>query len=255
MMIILKDGPLTLTYQVTEAIKELIAKNYKPGDLIPTEKEFVKEFDVSTITVRNALDTLVHEGLIYRRRGKGTFVAEKKVSSESYKLTSATELFRNAGWKSEVRILSLVLEDAGDYHSRVLRCKENDSVFRLARLRALDGEPYSEEINFLPASIFPDFDKVYTGGSLYACMEKTYGVIPACSEEIYKAILLDSSSAKNLGCNRGDAALFLTGKVFDGSGRIIGYEESVYRADKFELKVSASANGLKGKRLIGEKEV
>lgn len=254
-MTIMKEGPLTLTYQVAEAIKELIATNYNPGDLIPTEKEFVKEFDVSTITVRNALDTLVHEGLVYRRRGKGTFVAEKKVSSESCKLTSATELFRKAGWTSEVRILSLILEAAGDYHSRVLECKETDPVFKLVRLRTLDGEPYSEETNYLPAAIFPNLDQIYTGGSLYACMEEHYGVIPACSEEVYKATLLESSIARNLGSNRGDSALCLTGKVFDRSGRIIAYEESVYRADKFELKVIASANGSESKRLIGEKEV
>lgn len=250
-----KNGPLTLTFQLTECIRERITKDYHPGDLLPTEKEMVEEYDVSVITVRNALETLVNEGLIYRQRGKGTFVSEPKISSESSKLTSATELFRQAGRVSNVEVLDFSVETAGLYHAKMLGCHEMDPVYKLVRLRTLDGEPYSHETNYLPVSIFKNLDFFYKNGSLYECMEKNYGVIPSKSEEIYKAILLESPIAKLLHRNRGDAALSLTGKVFDNNGRIISMEESVYRADRFELKVIASANGAESKRIIGEKEL
>ena len=72
---------------------------------MPPEKDLVVEFDVSVMTVKNAMDNLVKEGLVYRRRGKGTFVAEKKISSETSKLKSATDLFNQYGMKSNVEIL------------------------------------------------------------------------------------------------------------------------------------------------------
>lgn len=245
-----KDGPLTLTYQMTEMLRSRISTQLSPGDRLPTERQLVAEFDVSAITVKNAMDTLVHEGLIHRRRGKGTFVAEKKISSDTRKLTSATELFAQSGHASHVMILECMLLKADAYLSGAFEFPENEPVIRLVRLRSLDGEAYSHEINFLPVKFFPDIDSRYRGGSLYAYMEANYGIIPSRSEETYKVISLDSQLARLMNQDRGSAAFFMFSKVFDQHDRLVSLEESVYRGDKFELKVNANAYSSRGQRII-----
>lgn len=245
-----KNGPLTLTYQVTEILRNRILTECSPGDRLPPEKDLVVEFDVSVMTVKNAMDNLVKEGLVYRRRGKGTFVAEKKISSETSKLKSATDLFNQYGMKSNVEILDFKVEPVGVFHANLLGCPDTELVYKLVRLRMLDDEPFSYETNYLKKSIFPDLERNYTDGSLYACMENKYGVIPSRSEEVYKAVLLGPVMAKALEQDKDDAALAMKSKVFDQYGRLISIEESVYRSDKFELKVVASANQSESERLI-----
>jgi Transcriptional regulators len=245
-----KNGPLTLTYQVTEALRDQIISDYKPGEKIPAEVELVEEFDVSVITIKKALEILVNEGLIYRRRGKGTFVAEKKISSESSKLTSATELFKKSGHCSSIVVLECQIEKTGVYRAKLLGCNEDDQVIRLSRLRSLDSEAYSYEVNYLPLGFFPSLQNSYKSGSLYTFMEEKYNLVPSKSEEVYKAILLDNHTAKLLNQKKGDAAMHMIGKVFDQYGRVISIEESIYRSDKFELKVFADSNISREQHLI-----
>lgn len=70
-----KESPLPLYWQLKEIIKEKIGQGeLKPGDRIPTENELCKRFAISRTPVRQALAELANEGLLFRRRGRGTFV-------------------------------------------------------------------------------------------------------------------------------------------------------------------------------------
>lgn len=245
-----KDSPFTLTYQITEFLRSRILSEYKPGDLLPSEKELIMEFEVSSITVKNALEILVNEGLIYRKRGKGTFVAEKKILSNSERLMSATMLFKLAGRQNQVVIIEKNTFKAGTFYGVLFGIDETDLVFKIGRLRSLDGEAYSHEINYFPLKLFPDIENKYKGGSLYAFLEEYYKIIPTTSEEVYKAINFDIQTAKLLNQTRINAGFQMFGKVFDQYNRLITIEESIYRGDKYELKVFANSNVARSQRLI-----
>ena len=101
-----REGPLTLTYQLTEELRKLVMTQYKPGDLFLSDKEIVEKYGVSVITVRNAVENLVSEDLLVRKRGKGTFLTDKKISNNITVLQSGTELFKAMGIESTIELIS-----------------------------------------------------------------------------------------------------------------------------------------------------
>lgn len=87
-----KDSHIPIYYQIETEIKKLAeTKDLKPGDLIPSEREFAEKYEVSRMTVRQAVNNLVNEGILVRRWGKGTFIAEPKIGLTSQRID---KLFR-----------------------------------------------------------------------------------------------------------------------------------------------------------------
>ena len=90
-----KDSHIPIYYQIETEIKKLAeTKDLKPGDLIPSEREFAEKYEVSRMTVRQAINNLVNEGILIRQRGKGTFIAEPKIEQPLQGLTSFSEDMR-----------------------------------------------------------------------------------------------------------------------------------------------------------------
>ncbi|MBE3562031.1 MAG: GntR family transcriptional regulator, partial [Ktedonobacteraceae bacterium] len=94
-----RSNPLPLYYQLKEVLKQQIRAGYfSPNDAIPSEPELVAQYHVSRATVRQALTELVHEGLLYRQHGRGTFVCEPRVQPHSLsELISFSEDLRRRG--------------------------------------------------------------------------------------------------------------------------------------------------------------
>src|SRR5436305_14643133 len=93
-----RSNPLPLYYQLKEVLKQQIqAGHLAPHTAIPSEPELVAQYHVSRATVRQALTELVHEGLLYRQHGRGTFVCEPRVQQDLSVLTSFSEELRRLG--------------------------------------------------------------------------------------------------------------------------------------------------------------
>src|SRR5690625_792519 len=94
-----KNSPLPIYYQLSEQIKRLIeTEQLLPGDLLPSEREYAERYNISRMTVRQAISNLVTESLLYRKKGKGTFVAEKKFEQNLQGLTSFSEDMQLRGY-------------------------------------------------------------------------------------------------------------------------------------------------------------
>lgn len=79
-----KSSPLPIYYQIEEQLKKQIENGeLKPNDSLPSEREFAERFEISRMTVRQAINNLVNDGYLYRQKGRGTFVSEKSWSSSS----------------------------------------------------------------------------------------------------------------------------------------------------------------------------
>lgn len=77
-----KHSPLPIYYQLEQGIKEMIEKGQlQPGEMIPSEREWAEMYEISRMTVRQAINNLVNDGYLVRKRGKGTFVATKKLNN------------------------------------------------------------------------------------------------------------------------------------------------------------------------------
>src|SRR5581483_11186818 len=110
------------------------------GDAIPSERQLGLDFGVSRLTVRAALDELVREGYLVRRRGAGTFVAEPKVA-KGIDITSFSDDMRARGLTPASRTLELRTIPAGARLGRILHVSPSEPVVAVKRLRLADGDP------------------------------------------------------------------------------------------------------------------
>src|SRR5438445_6493577 len=128
-------SPLPLYYQVQEILRTgIVQGRLKPGDRIPTEAELCAKHDVSRITVRQAVTALVNEGLLYRTRGRGTFVASPRVSHVVSELVSFTEEMTQRGLVATSRLLEVQVEEPSERFREPLGLGDGEKVIRIKRL-------------------------------------------------------------------------------------------------------------------------
>ena len=236
-----REGPLTLTYQLTEELRKLVMTRYKPGDLFLSDKEIVEKYGVSVITVRNAVENLVSEELLVRKRGKGTFLTDKKISNNITVLQSGTELFKAMGIESTIELIAAGETAANRLLSKGFEVSLGTGLYQLVRVRKISGIPYSIETNYFTKEICRDILDLYQGNSLYAFLKETYDICVLKSHETYNAILLDDEQAKLLDQKKRFPAFHMEGRVYDQYDRLISLEECIYRADKYEIVVDTDA--------------
>src|SRR4029453_17974025 len=133
------------------------------GRAIPSERQLSVDLGVSRLTVRAAIDELVREGLLDRRRGSGTFVREPKIAQE-LTMTSFSEQMRRRGMRPASRTLSLTTTLADAYLGRCLHVSPSERIVVAKRLRLADGETMAIETLHVPEALVPglsrkDFDQ------------------------------------------------------------------------------------------------
>src|SRR5690606_31151647 len=126
---------------------------------------------VSRITVRQALRELENDGYLYRKQGKGTFVAAPQIEQRLSKFYSFSEELRKMGRTPSTQILDFKLKTVDDFLTEHLQITKDDSVFEITRLRLADQEPFAYETSFIPYQICPQLtqEKVAAHG-LYKAM-------------------------------------------------------------------------------------
>jgi GntR family transcriptional regulator len=122
---------------------------WKPGDMIPPESDLIEQYGVSRSTVRQVLDILVNEGLVYRERGRGSFVTHPTVEQTMTRIVSFTEDMRQRGFVPSTKVLSASLILAKGDIGEKLQVPEGEELARVERLRLADGEPMSIEESYL----------------------------------------------------------------------------------------------------------
>ena len=167
--------PVTKQHEAREQVLELI-ETLQVGDAIPSERALSHDLGVSRLTLRAALDELVREGRLTRRRGSGTFVAEPKVA-KGMTITSFSDDMRLRGLTPGSRTLEFRTVPAGARLGRILHVSPSEPVLSVKRLRLADGEPMAVELLHVPGSLFPgltahDLEE----GSFYDLMVTRYGI-------------------------------------------------------------------------------
>jgi GntR family transcriptional regulator len=179
----------------------LEAREWRPGEPIPSEMELARRFNVSQGTVRKAIDALATDNLVVRRQGKGTFVATH--TEERSSLFRFLRIRRNDG--GDVQPVSRLLEvkraKAGADAARMLAIKQADAVFVLRRVLDYAGEPVVLDEITLPAALFRGLTKArYDSyhGSMYGFFETEFGVRMLKAQEKIRAVAADTATAEIL---------------------------------------------------------
>ncbi len=230
-----KSTPIPMHYQIRKFIQDNIENGKLVADeCLPPELELAKIFNVSRSTVRQAINDLVVKDVLYRRKGKGTFVKpEKTVSTFFQKLNSFNEEMMLKGKVPSTRQLSFEVISAIPAINSALGIDKNEPLIYLERLRFVDNQPNVYMESYLPYSLFQGMEfEDMNDRSMYSVMSERFGV---SVDRVLRHIEVANATRKTaqmLSVKNG-AAIFLvtfTGFAFDGSVPV-EYSISRYRGD------------------------
>jgi GntR family transcriptional regulator len=214
--------------QVREHVRSLIEAQ-PPGSAAPSERELVARFGVARMTVRQALDALVAEGLLERIPGRGTFVAQPPKTAG--RLTSFTEEIRRRGMLPESQTLLARVEQAGPGVARALDISPGDPVLHWRRLRRADQAVVCVEDAYLNEVLLPGFLQHGTPTSLYEALAAR-GLRPTAVEDSISADRASAEEATILEVAEGDPVLRHSRRGLVGE-TVIELSRSVYAGARF----------------------
>ena len=238
MELLVGEGRTLKHVQVREYVRALV-KDSEPGSPAPSERELVHRFGVARMTVRQAMDALVGEGLLERIPGRGTFVARPR--REVGRLIGFTEEMTRRGMLGESQTLLARREQAGPGVARALSITEGDAVIHWKRLRRADGVPMCIEDAYLNEVLIPGFLQSGMPTSLYDALNDR-GLRPTWAEDSISADLAGADEASMLEVEAGSAVLRQARRALAGD-KIVEVSRTVYRADRFTLWVQLGHEG------------
>ena len=231
------ESPLPLHVQVEGILRGLIIDpEYQSGKLFPNEVDIAKRLGISRNTVRQALNKLVHEQLLTRKKGVGTKVATNSITTKLNKWSSFTLEMHEKGVLFKNYDISTAWIEADEHISALFGISKGTKVFKLERLRGLDTGPVVHFISYFHPRVGltgkEDFSK-----PLYEMLERDYHTVAAISKEEISAVLADEHLAKILHMKAGEPILLRKRMVCDPGDRPIEYNLGYYRADSFTYAI------------------
>lgn len=235
-----RDSPLPFYHQLKQLlVADIAARGLGAGDRLPGDHDLCAKYDVSRTVVRQALTELEYEGVVERRKGRGTFVAAAKTSEGL--VQSLTGLFedvraRGGHLRSDVRRLEVIPAD--EQVAQSLEIPVGSSVVEIERLRYVDGEPWVLTVTQLPEAIGkPLLDEDLTETSLYEVLERKYGVRILKGRRSVEAVVASKSIAEALDVPAGAPVLVLR-SVSRGEGDVpVERFVAFHRGDKSRFEV------------------
>ena len=232
--------------ETRERVLELI-ESLTVGDAIPSERQLGTDLGVSRLTARAALDDLVREGYLVRRRGAGTFVSEPKVAKGMTIVASFSDDMRERGMRPGSRTLDLSLVPAGARLGRILHVSPSEPVVAVKRLRLADGEPMAIELLHVRQSLAPGLTAAdLETNSFYDLLSSRWGVEIVGGTQTCEPTVTNDEESAALGVPLHSPALLFERVTRSAAGDIIEFTSSTYRGDRYRLVSELGAGGLAG---------
>lgn len=232
-----KQSKLPYYQQLYEILRgKIIQGEWKPGDMIPPESVLTETYQVSRNTVRQVLDILVNEGLIYRQRGKGTFISHPTLEQTTTRIISFTEDMKQRGFKPVTRVLESYILPASAKIAEKLQIDEGIQLAKIKRLRLADGEPMSIEESFLVHEYCQGvLEHNYAKEPLRIILDRDYGIQLVNAKQVIRAILASMELSLELGLSKPDALLTIERISFSQYGVPVEFLRIFYRSDRYSL--------------------
>jgi GntR family transcriptional regulator len=223
--------------QIARVLRDRIAAGQPAaGERLGDQRRLAREFDVTLMTLRHALELLERDGLITRRHGLGTFVAAPPIDYDILRLRALAGDLSAQGEDVATRFLGSHFGRPDHQVARALGLQRDDRVFALERLRLVDGRPMSLQISFLPAGVGQEVAKADLSiTSLREVLTFKLGIDITSARESVSAVGLDAHAARELGCRRGAAAFRSDRVSLDAAGTAVVYDRSFIPGDRFRI--------------------
>jgi GntR family transcriptional regulator len=233
---IMRASPVPLYIQIEEELRGLIdSGTLGPLAKVPSEAELSARFKVSRMTARKALDRLVGDGVLFRQPGKGTFIAESKISHGPSLQLSFSAAMSALALKTSTRVLEAALVPAPSNVAKALGAPVGGTTVFVRRLRSVGGVPAAIHMSYLPSRFSPVLKQDLTG-SLFDLMSALGGRADT-ARDMLEAVAATGDDAALLKVERGAPLVFIHGTAYSATGEPLRYTEALYRADRFRFSV------------------
>ena len=226
--------------QIADALREKIsAGELKPGDALPTESSLQEAFNVSRVTVRQALKLLTEEQIVESIQGSGTYVKEERVNYDIYQLTGFYEKLadRNVDTHSEVSIFEVLKADAK--LAEKLNLSHDDKVWHVKRVRFIKQKPVNLEETWMPLALFPDLTWEVMENSKYHYVEQIKKLVIDRSEQELVPIMPSEEAIAALSLDPAKPILEKVSSGFLKDGRVFEYSRNVFNTDDYKFTLVA----------------
>jgi GntR family transcriptional regulator len=233
---------VTKQRETRERVLELI-EPLNVGASIPPERQLSVELGVSRLTLRAALDELVREGYLVRRRGAGTFVAEPKVP-KGMDIASFSDDMRARGLTPGSRTIDLREIPAGARLGRILHVSPAEPILSAKRLRLADGDPMAIELLHVRSSLVPGLSGAdLEENSFYDLLSSRYGISIVGGTQTVEPTVTNDEESTALGVPLHSPALLFERVTRSSAGDTVEYTSSTYRGDRYRLVTEIGAGG------------
>ncbi len=213
---------------------------WQAGDLLPAEPELMEFYDVSRITVRQAVELLANENLVYKRRGKGTFVSLAKVRTDAARLISFEEDMQERGLKPSIKVIEADIVQVSRVTAEKLNMKNGDDLAFLSRLCLADNEPILLDQIFLVHDYCKGFldGHDYAVESPYDVLEQEYDIRIERAEQNISAMNASKSWSDILEVSEQQALIYIERYSYSQLNIPVEYRRMYYRADRYALQLA-----------------
>ena len=214
--------------------KEIDEEVWQIGQRLPSERDLAETFQVSRMTLRQAITLLVEEGVLERRVGSGTFVASTRVQEKMRGTTSLTEIMKSQGKTPSSQLLSYRRTLPSKQEVEKLGINKTENIIRMERVRYADKLPVVYEVASIPEKFIKNFNREEITSHFFQTLQEHGYKIGKSQQTIY-ARLAKEKIAHYLGIPRGHAILALTQVSYFEDGTAFEYVKSQYVGERFEF--------------------
>jgi GntR family transcriptional regulator len=205
------------------------------GDALPSERRLAQDLKVSRPTLRAVIDELVREGLLLRRHGSGTYVAEPKIALP-LTMTSFSEDMARRGMRPSSRVVSFEVQSAGAKLGQRLQISPVDEVWVITRLRLADDETMAIEWLHAPRRLLPELRREELAThSFYELLRVRRGITIASGTQTIEPTVTSPEEAELLSVPVHSPAFLFERTTQSDGGEVVEFVRSVYRGDRYRL--------------------
>lgn len=235
----LKRTSATPLYRQLDAImrKKVQTGEWQPHDIIPSENELAKLYGLSRMTARMVVSQLAREGLLYRVHGKGTFVAEKKITAHSLSYVGIREQMEEMGFQTTTRILRIQRAPVAPKIAERFNLDPEDEFCTIERLRLLEGAPFSLHYTWIPSSLCPGLEKQdLSSRQLCDILREDYDLTRRHVVETLESIAATKYESNMLEVKKDFHLLMLKNFISDENDNPFEYSKLLFRGDRIKLR-------------------
>ena len=224
--------------QISNILAEEINKQHKAGDVLPSEKDLARRFEVNRHTIRRAIEVLVTNGIVGKQQGKGTIVQQRTINYPIHSGTRFTENLENNGRQAESIVLRKIGLPARKETAERLEIEEGEPIILVETLRKMDGAPFSVVSHHFPLNKVYAVMQEYEGGSLHDFLFNRYSMKLKRTISLIGAILPDKHDSQLLEIS-GNSPLLLVKSINadKATGEPIEFSVSRFKGISTQLSV------------------